>query len=790
MGSSVTPRWHRALVRNVASACLAGVTVLGTATSKATEPESAAPTSVQIEEVVVTARKRLESLQQVPISAIVVNGSEVADYGIATIQDLTAMLPAIKLAKGSTTNRQFIRGIGSGDNPGFEQSVGTFVDDIYHGRARSSEASLFDIERVEVLKGPQTTYFGNNAIAGALNIITRNPGNSISGDARLSYAPKFDGYTAEAAIDLPASDALAFRVAGLVSGGNGWIDDIGAGDDAPHTRNDAARGTLLWKPTDSFTAKLKAQYVKEDQRGGLPIVRADCPPLPQFGAAAGFCATAIATQAQPYSDNFTRNTSPGQFTRLESEDYVATLELDRQSFLLTSVTGYSTYDYSLGTDLDLTPLNLLSAAAPESYRQFSQELRMTSESSGALEYIAGLYYQQSTLNGRNTFSYNFLSSAIAGVPAFQPLVPYLPFAAQDQFREKNDTESAFGALTWKVLDRLRVTGALRYTIVDKDFLQTITVGTGRADYGLVTPLPSNVAALGAALARARALATVGTLPLSRKDKHFSPSLSAQYDATDQLMLYARFDHGFKAGGFNGVDLSGNAAALPFAPESVDAYEVGVKTELLDHSATLNVDVFRSRYDDLQLAGIVPSSAGTYVNRVQNAGGAISRGIEIDATFRLTPRLRTTFSGTYLDSYYTRYANATPTALQTLQGLPVQDLSGRETPFAPKFSGSWTVSYAMYLGSSLTWRIESRLFASSGFLLNFNNDPNVRQNAYAREDLTLALSSKSGWELSLLGQNLTNEVIRTYGAALPASLGTYVFMTELPRNVSVQMKYSF
>jgi outer membrane receptor protein involved in Fe transport len=337
--------------------------------------------------------------------------------------------------------------------------------------------------------GPQTTYFGNNAIAGALNVVTRDPGTRLSGDSRLSYTPDFDAYAVEAAIDLPASDTLGFRLAGLVSGGNGWIDDVGAGEDAPHTRSDAIRGTLLWKPNDNFSARLKGQYAKENQRGGLPIVRSGCPPQPPFVAAAGFCAAAIAAGFGPYTDDFTRNTSPGQLTRLESEDYVATLALDQRHFVLTSVTGYSTYDYALGTDLDLTPLNLLSAAAPERYRQFSQELRITSSEGHALEYVAGLYYQHSTLNARNTFSYYFLGATIAAVPAFQPLVPYLPFAAQDVFREQNDTGSAFGALTWNARDNVRVTGGLRYSVVDKDFLRAITVGTGSADYGLATAFP-------------------------------------------------------------------------------------------------------------------------------------------------------------------------------------------------------------------------------------------------------------------------------------------------------------
>jgi len=758
--------------------------------SQALVPASGTEAPDVVEEVVVSARKRVESLQRVPISAVVVSGAALADKGATTIQDLTATLPAVKLAKGSGTNRQFIRGVGSGDNPSFEQSVGTFIDDIYHGRARTSEASLFDVERIEVLKGPQTTYFGNNAVAGALNIITRDPGDKFAGDARVSYVPEFQAYTAEAALDLPTSETLSFRLAGQGSGGNGWIDDKGTGDDTPHTRNRSVRGTLQWQPAENLRARLKGQYINEDQQGGLPIVRSGCPPQPEFGPASGFCAAAIAAGAGPLADDFVRNTSSGQFTRLESEDAVATLEVERQRFVLTSVTGYSHYDYALGTDLDLTPLSLLSVAAPEDYRQVSQELRITSTPQGAIEYIAGLYYQHSTLNGRNTFSYNFLAANIAAAPAFQPLLPYLPFAAQSQFREQNDTSSAFGALTWNALDALRVTGALRYTIVDKDFLQAIAVGTGRADYGAVTPFPAPLAGLGAAFAQGARLATVGATPLSRQDKHFSPSLTVQYDVGEDAMLYARFDHGFKAGGFNGVDLMGSAATLPFSRETADAVELGMKATVLEGRATLNVDVFRSKYKDLQLAGVVPSSAGTYVNRVQNAGGAVSRGIEIDASAQVTRRLRTTFSGTYLDSFYTRYPNATPTALQIRQGIPVQDLAGEPTVFAPKFSGSWTVSYSIDMGSALTWRVENRLFASSSYGLNFNNDPQVRQRAYVREDLTVALAGRSGWEVSLSGQNLTDEFIRTYGAALPATLGTYTFMTELPRHYAAQIKYSF
>jgi iron complex outermembrane receptor protein len=741
-------------------------------------------------EIVVTAQKRSEPLQRVPLSAAVVGGELIAQQGIASLQDLTATTPAVRLAKGTTTNRQFIRGVGSGDNAGFEQSVGTFIDDIYHGRARTSEASLFDVARVEVLKGPQTTYFGNNAIAGALNIVTRDPGTVIAGQVRAAYNSTFDMPTLEGAIDLPASDTLAVRVAGIVSRGDGWIDDIGLGHRVPRTRNGGIRGTLLWKPTSDFTARIKAQYMTERQDGGLPIVRQGCPPAPVFGAPAGFCAAAIASGAAPYSAFFERNSGAGQASHLHQQDYVATLTLDRGAFALTSVTGYVRYDYGLTVDVDTSPADLLSVGSPERFHQFSQELRITSDQSRPIEYLAGVYYQRGRLRVRNTLAYNFLTPRIASAPAFAALLPFTPFAVSSAFDQHESNYSGFGAVTWKISPAVRATGSLRYTKVEKDFDRTVSVGTSTGIGTEPTPFPGGVAALGAAFAQGAGLARVGTTSLSRTDDKLSSSLSLQYDPSQTMMLYARYDRGFKAGGFNGADFSSAPDLLPFAPEKVDAFEIGAKTRLFDNRATLNIALFRSKYRDLQLAGIVPSTTGAYINRVQNAGGAITQGVEAEASIRINSMLRTSLSAAYLDAHYTRYANATPTAQQTLQGRVVQDLSGARTPFSPKLSGSWTVSLAFPLTDDLTLRVDNQLYASGGIFLNFNNDPFVRQPRYAREDLTVTLASVHGWEFSVVGKNLTNHVIRSYGAAIATSLGSYVFMTEPSRNVAFQLRYMF
>jgi iron complex outermembrane receptor protein len=750
---------------------------------------SAKDSSLGLEEIVVTARRRAESLESVPVSATVVSGASLSNQGIQTLQDLSEVLPGIALAKGSTTDRQFVRGIGSGDNPSFEQSVGTFIDDIYHGRARYSEDSLFDVDRVEVLKGPQTTYFGNNAIAGALNVVTRDPGATPSSDVRASYTPRFDGYSAEAGVDLPTPSTLGIRLAGQANGGNGWIHDQATGDDVPRTRNAAGRATLVWIPNEEFTAKFKAQYVRDREEGGLPLVRQDCPPPAAFGAASGFCAAAIHSGAAPYSSDFSRNTSPGQLTDLDAQDYVASITFKQEHYAITSVTGFTRYSYNLDSDLDMTPANLLSIQAPEHYRQFSQEFRATGNA-GPIEWIGGVYYQESLLNVSNLFDYGFLGPTIQGRPAFAPLVPYLPFGINNAFQESANTGSTFGALTYNATDRLSLTGAARYTVLEKNFQQAIGVGTATANFGPFVGFPASVAPLGAAFAKGAGLATAGNLALSRKDVQTSPSASVQYKLTDTAMLYARYDHGFKAGGFNGADLTGNAAELPFAPEKVNAYELGLKSRLWDDRMSVNLDVFRSDYSNLQLAGIVPTSTGAYVNRVQNAGGAVSQGVELDTDVRITRGLRSKLSIAYMDVYYTSYPNATPTALQTLDGAHTQDLSGQRTPFAPLFSGSWSLSYEMPLVAGWSGRIENRVFATGKYFLNFNNDPYDRQAGYARDDVTLSFSSDTHWEFDVIGQNVTDRVIRTYGAALPTSLGTYVFMTEPPANVTLQVKYAF
>lgn len=748
-------------------------------------------TTSATEDVVVSARKRVELLQDVPGSVAVIDGPEIAGRGITSIQDLTDTLPGVTFAQGGTTDRQFIRGIGSGDNPSLEQSAGVFIDDVYYGRSRSSQAVLFDVERVEVLKGPQIAYFGNNVIAGALNVLTREPGQVLSADALVTVVPRFGRQSVEAAVDLPMSSVFGMRIATFAAREEGWINDVGTGEHVPHSDTAALRDTLLWKPTDQLTARLKLQYSRERERGGLPIVSSHCPQARPFPSPTGFCAAALGVGAGSYADSFTRATDEGQATRLTTQDYVGTLTLDRGAFTVTSVTAYTNFKYELQTDLDLTPVNLLSAIAPEQHRQVSQELRIASDSDRPSSFMAGIYYQQGRVSVQDAFNYGFLNPVIASLPPFAPLQPFLPLVISDQFRESQQTVSAFGEMTQKIAPGLSMTGTLRFSREAKDFVQTVGADTSVREFGPVSPFPGELAPLAAAFAKGANLATVGTTALERSDSHWSPSVSLLYSVNDGVVVYARYDEGFKAGGFNGADLSGDAAELPFSPEKVDSFEIGSRSHVPGGRLRLDVDLFRSSYRDLQLAGIEPTGAGGgYVNRVRNAGGVVSQGIDVVASILILPQLHMSLSGTYLDAHYTRYPNATATALQTLGGSVTQDLSGQPTPFAPRISADWRLTCSLQISSALEFRFENRLYAQSRVFLDFNNDPNTTQRGYARDDITMALAGKSGWEMSITGQNLSDRTIRTYGTPLPVTLGSYAFINEPPRSVLIFLKYAF
>ena len=755
---------------------------------------------VSVNDIVVTAQRRTERLQNVPISATVLSSQSIQDQNLTSLSTLVQIAPSVHIAGlggGGRGNELFIRGVGSGQNQAFDQSVGTFIDDIYHGRSRTSGATFLDIERVEILKGPQTTFFGNNAIAGAFNIITKKPTDKFEVDARTLYGE--DGqYVLEGAVSGPVTNTLGVRVATSFNGTNGWIKNLNTGLYAPREDNIAGRLTTVWKPNDRFDATLKLEATTKKNVGAWSVQVLDCPPSAPFVTGA-FCAARLAQNLPNGLNNNANASSPGEAASLDTKEAVLTANYMIGSARLTSVTGYYDYQSQFKIDADFTPATLLNISTPERYRQFSQELRLASPEGRPIEYLAGLYYQGDRLNVPVVTGYFFLSPTIAAVPAFAALIPYAPIAQGDTYTQSERSYSVFGSLAWNATSRLKFSAALRSTWVHKEGEENLFYGTATQAFGTIAPLPTNLQPLPGRLG----LGIPEDVALRRDDHALLPSGRVQYTLNEDLMFYGSYSRGFKAGGFNGFDTTGNPANIPFSPEHVNAYEVGLKSEFFARRLLLNLAAFRGDYSDLQVTATV-ANTGAVQTLVNNAGGVRSQGVELESQLVVTRDLRLSASATYLDAKYTSYPNAGLTYLQTFcratyvatycgafpNPVPAfQNLSGRPTQYDPDWSGNVDAAYGHDLGSRYRVTLEGTAIFTTGYYLTNTDDPLTRQDGYTKIDARIGLDRDHGrLVLELIGKNLNNRIIKTFTNGVPTSTGTIYAAKEEPRNVAVQLRF--
>lgn len=759
----------------------AGLTTYGLAAAADTESQESSNQAASIQTIVVTAQRRTQNLQDVPVSVQVFTEKILAEKNLISLPDLNTISPSLLVLGSGRSSFMYIRGIGSGNNQAFDQSVGMFIDDIYHGRSRMGVAAFLDLDRVEVLKGPQSTYFGNNAIAGAFNLTTQKPSNEFDASARTLYGR--DGeYTVEAAVGGPITDTISGRAAILANGLKGWMQDVNSGTEAGGYRNRAGRMTLMFKPSKDIDATLKIEG-GNDTSGARPVNIVKCPPPAPYTVSPS-CQTAL-NLGLPIGLASNKNAeSPGQGTTLDTQETVLTLNYRNWGHTFTSVSGYYDYDFNINLDSDSLPAVLVNVQAPERYHQFSQEFRVASPSNQPIEYLAGIYYQTSGLDVNQNINFDgTFAPVVKSTPAFASLIPFLPLAQLTKFKQNETSTSAFGSLSWNATDRLKVIGGLRVSSVKKDMNQNISYGTDTRSFGGFVPLPASVVTAAGNLARTAASSTDG---LARTDHASMPSASIQYKLAPASMAYASYAKGFKAGGFNGTEGSGVAARFPFAPEHVDAYEFGLKNKW--DKLLLNASLFRSNYSDLQTATSLFSSAGTLINVVSNAANARSQGIELEGQWVASSKFRLTGNLTYLDAKYGSNPGQPVTVLQRLQGLTVQDLSGKTTPYSPKWSGSLTGTYSTLLPGS-EYRITSELSTiySSSYNASTNIDPLFQQDGYVRLDGRLTLEIPNGrWAFDLIGKNLNDRNIVIFGA----NQSNFIEQKQRPRSLAVQARYRY
>jgi outer membrane receptor protein involved in Fe transport len=751
--------------------------------------------SLALEEVVVSAQRRSQSLHDVPISISVIGGDALVRENLLNLQDIATRVPTVKLVEGSGTDLINIRGVGSGRNAGFEQAVSTFVDSVYRGRSRSIRSALFDIERVEVLKGPQITFFGNNAIAGAFNITTRKPSQTFEASTTLLYEPEHGEYLIEGGITGPLTDTVSARLAVRASGMDGYIDNYWTGQDGPDLQERFARLSFAWEPSDTFRSDLRVDINTARNKGTVNQELIDCPPPAGYGntSPTNACNRYLAANNGVVDDKLDYRSGAGASS--SDLDMVEVAWTNRWTLggghQLVSTTAW--YDHEAEVTGGLLPVpirgvadapTLFSHYTEDYYDQFSQELRLESPEGGFLEYMVGAYYARDHLWASGYQGAYFLpfGSFTGGEYG-----PDDPLASALFLEQESNTRSAFSSLTFHLLDDLRFNLGLRYTSVRKQAERAAVRGLAP---GWATPdtlIPGTPAQQQAV---ARALGRGGPdLPFarpSRNDEDLMLSAAVQYDLSDNLMAYVSYTEGFKAGGY-----AQSSDPDMFGPEDVDAYEIGLKGSLFNRRLTFGLALYHNEYSGLQESVIVYEPSGAVVSRIRNVGEARSRGVDLNLQWAYNPYTVLLADIGYLDATYQDFPNGPCTVAQgQMSSSCVQDLSGKPKAWAPRWSGNVGFRFT-YPVRDLEVSFAPTLSFTSSMFHEANADPLMKHHGYAKLDARLGVGAADGrWEVALVGRNLTDRAVASRITTAGTAPGTVTMLPERPRSVAVQLNMRY
>ncbi len=559
----------------------------------------------QLEEVIVTAQKKQENLQDVAIAVSAFSADTLRNAGIQNMTDVTAMTPGFSISNyNPTTPAPYIRGVGTNSSSvGDDASVGVFVDEVYAGRAGAFDADMFDVARVEVLRGPQGTLYGRNVAGGAMNVITNNPTEELEGRAELTLGD-YDLVAMAGVISGPLTAGGDVRGRLAVSGRqrDGWVDNVTNGNELRDEDNVSARGKIDFDINDSLYLLVSADYSEDDMEG--PAARATI-------------AEDAPLQGKP-TDKVSLNLDG--FAEREIWGTSAKLVWDVAGSTLTSITAYRSNEYEFLDDTTGTwPTLSLVNEAKEDSDQFTQELRF-SGGTDTLDYTVGFYYFDEEVDRFETFD----SSGTFGVPGLsRPLF--------DGSMEST-SYSVFGELSWVLSERWTAIFGGRYTWDEKE-----------AD--LVASDPDLLGFLYEAY----------DVSVDEDWNTFTPKLGLEYRATDSTLFYLTWAEGHKAGGFNGLAPTESAATTPFDEETASNYEIGMKADFLDQTLRFNASLFYTDYEDLQNFYV---DFGTF-EVVTATADAEMYGLELELWYSPVGGLDIFLAGSWLDTEYKTF-EADPT----------------------------------------------------------------------------------------------------------------------------------
>ncbi len=792
-----------ALAQGVTAADVAGVDQAGPSAEEPQPPAQTVQTTPGGDRVVVTARRVEEDMQDVPIPVAVIGEGFLADTGAYNAGKLTQIVPSVQFYSTNPRNTAInIRGLGSPfglTNDGIEQGVGLYIDGVYFARPASAVLDFIDVERVEVLRGPQGTLYGKNTTAGAINVTTKAPSFAPSTEVEVSYG-NLGFVQAKATTTGPLTDTLAYRASFSGTQRDGTLWNVTDQDDLNDLNNIGGRLQLLWTPSDTLDVRLSADNTVQRPEGYAQVFAGVVPtqrPLNrQYAAQAAYY-----NYAPPSLNPFDRVTDLDTPHRSNSDIGGVSLNVDWDlgNGTLSAISAWRYWIWDPANDRDFLglPIRTLSQNPSKSY-QWSQELRYAGDFSENLSFVVGAFWfnQVTKTLGREeqgAAAWRWLTNPNAANTLFGSLGALDGYGQRVQIRSNHTSKALFGQLEWQVTDQLRILPGLRVNFDEKDGFYN-AVPYGQLDVTGLGLTPAQVTAL-------RALELSILQPLSYasegEDDNVSGQLTVAYEFADNVNAYATYATAFKTFGLNnnGIPVDGsNNPILSLAsikPEDTKHIEIGLKTEPLP-GVVANITAYHTTIDDYQVS-VVSNQAGTLRGYLANAEQVIVQGVEFDGSWRLNDQLNFYGNVAWTDAKYETFTGAPPALEDSGGAVLVVDASGTRLPgvseWAASFGGEYTQP-GQFSGRAGEFFGAVDVSYRSEFSSSPTESDYLNIDGYSLVNARIGFRGEDGWDIFAWGRNILDEEYFEMLNAGGSSSGYYAGLLGDPRTYGVTLRGDF
>jgi len=718
-----------------------------------------------LEEVIVTAQKRAESLQEVPSAISAFGAEDIENAGWGDIDKLQHAMPSVAVGGESAARPYvFIRGIGTRKfDIGTDGSIGVFVDEVYNARFSNTLTGIMDLERVEVLKGPQGTLYGRNTIGGAINMITRQPGNEFEGKLKAGIGN--DGYyqASGSVSGALVENVLMGRLSIATTDADGIYKDTVSGKDN-NNRSNAARLSLLATPNEQLELSLTAEFsgIDSDAQLSEPVeglVTAASPLIP--------AATIAALEVDNLADRYSNASSDPGFLERDSQQVAFKAKWIGENLEITSITSHSDEDYQERRDIGGSALDNWLHDIDQTSTQFSQEFRLSSVDGGALtfddklQWVTGVYYFTDDASRTDTQSFgrdSSLGTTIAWLATAGALdYTHLAHSSNGGFVDlETESYAAYGQATYALTPEIGLTLGLRHTEDEKKFSYEGTTNTP----GWV-PVQAN-------------FLVEDTLNYSSTD----PRITVDYQLTEDAMIYATYSSGFKSGGVQFQVPTPEEARKSFDEETLQMAELGLKSQLWNDRLQFNAALYRYNYEDQQVQSIINTGTGPSA-LTQNAGKSTMDGLEVDVVAMLAEELTVNVSYSYQDATFDEFTS--------IDG----DRAGNVMAFSPEHAVTIGFNYVLDLGDSGELSFLGNYAWKDDYYFDFDNNEAAFQSAYGVANLAVWWDLADGkTRIRAFCDNCGDKEYLNNVTIFPSLLGGGAQSWATPRRYGLEMTYNF